>query len=85
MTKETFRFRYDLEAQRFVLIGADIETFDRMTGEGSTESTNFLTGTKLITKTKLSEQAGKKTLSNVKQSVSREKRFIEDVVRGYDQ
>ena len=85
LTKETFRFRYDPDIQRFVLIGTDVETHDRLTGDGSTESTNFLTGVKLITKTKLTEQAGKKTLSNVKQQVSRDKKFIEDVVRGYDQ
>lgn len=85
LTKETFRFRYNPDIQRFVLIGTDVETHDRLTGDGSTESTNFLTGVKLITKTKLTEQAGKKTLSNVKQQVSRDKKFIEDVVRGYDQ
>jgi len=84
LTNETFRFRYDPEIRRFVLIGADVETFDRVTGAGVKESTNFLTGVKLTTKTKLNQQTEKNvTVSNTQQRVSRDKKFIEDVVRSY--
>lgn len=81
-TNETFRFRYDPEVQRFVIIGEDVETFDRLTGDGVKESTNFLTGVKLITKTRLNQKTDKiVTVSNTQQRVSRDKKFIEDVVR----
>ena len=81
-TNETFRFRYDSEVQRFVIIGADVETFDRITGDGIKKSTNFLTGVKLITKTKLNQKTDKiVTVSNTQQRVSRDKKFIEDVAR----
>ena len=85
LTNETFRFRYDSDLRRFVLIGADIEVTDRLTAETTMKSTNFLTGVMLITKTKLNEKTEKNvTVSKVRQSVSRDKKFIEDVVRGYN-
>lgn len=85
ITEETFRFRYDSGVQRFVLIGVDVKTFDRLTGEGVTESSNFLTGIKLVTKTKLNQKTDKQvTVSNVQQRISRDKKFIEDVANGYN-
>lgn len=85
VTEETFRFRYDPESRRFVLIGVDVKTFDRVTGAGVTESSNFLTGVKLVTKTKLNQKTEKQaTVSNVQQRISRDKKFIEDVANGYN-
>jgi hypothetical protein len=85
LTEELFRFRYDPEPKRFVLIGADVKTFDRATGEGVTESTNFLTSVKLVTKTKLNQKTDKTvTTSNAQQRVNRGKKFIEDVANGYN-
>lgn len=85
LTNEVFRFRYEPESKRFALIGADVKTFDRMTGEGLTESANFLTGVKIITKTKLDAKTDKSaTVSNTQQRVSRDKKFIEDVANGYN-
>lgn len=85
LTEELFRFRYDPESKRFILIGADVKTFDRATGEGVTESSNFLTGVKLVTKTRLNQKTDKATtVSKVQQRVSRDKKFIEDVANGYN-
>jgi hypothetical protein len=84
LTEELFRFRYDPEAKRFVLIGADVKTFDRATGSGVTESTNYLTGVKLVTRTKLNQKTDKTVItSNAQQRVNRGKKFIEDVANGY--
>src|SRR5437868_1614773 len=40
----TFRFRYDPDSQRFMLIGFDYTERDRANGKGASESTNYLTG-----------------------------------------
>lgn len=83
LTEEIFRFRYELESRRFALIGTDVKGFDRMTGEGIIESTNYLTGSKLITKTKLDAHTEKVTItSNAKQRVQQSKKFIEDMSAG---
>ena len=80
VTQETYRFRYEAESKRFLWIGVDLRSYDRMTGETQTESTNLLTGVKLTTKTKANEKTGNDvTLSNKSQRVSRTKKYIEDV------
>jgi len=69
LTNTTYRFRYDRETQRFILIGFDFADTDRLTGKDVSESTNYLTGVRRVTR-------GKATTSS---SIPREKIFIEDV------
>jgi len=81
LTQETYRFRYEAESGRFLWIGADLRGYDRMTGEAQSESTNFLTGVKLTTRTRTNEKTGKDTVvANQSQRVSRAKKYLEDVV-----
>ena len=45
--KTKLNFRYDSRSKRVVLIGEDIERFDRATGSRLHKSSNLLTGIKL--------------------------------------
>lgn len=84
LSKETFRFRYEQETKRFALIGVDVKSHDRLTGENVDLSINFLTGFKLVTKTRISEQTGNQVRTlNKGQRVARSKKYIEDVIAGY--
>ncbi len=69
LTNTTYRFRYDAETQRFILIGFDFADADRLTGKDVSESTNYLTGVRRVTR-------GKATTSS---TIPRKKVFIEDV------
>ena len=69
LTNTTYRFRYDPEAQRFILIGFDFADTDRLTGKEVSESTNYLTGVRRVTR-------GKAITSS---TISPKKIFIEDV------
>ena len=44
------RFRYDPATKKFLMIGQDVNNFDRMTGESEVVSTNYLTGKQVIEK-----------------------------------
>lgn len=48
VTQHTFRFRYDPARARFLLIGFDSTARDRLDASTTEESTNFLTGRKVI-------------------------------------
>ncbi|HYP53380.1 MAG TPA: hypothetical protein VEQ42_07560, partial [Pyrinomonadaceae bacterium] len=48
VVEQTFRFRYDPAAKKFALIGYDEIDRDRATGEHVEESTNYLTGVKIV-------------------------------------
>ena len=69
LTNTTYRFRYDADTQRFILIGFDFADADRLTGKDVSESTNYLTGVRRVTR-------GKATTSS---TIPRKKIFIEDV------
>jgi hypothetical protein len=85
LTEETFRFRYEPETKRFAFIGVDVKTFDRMSGRGVTESSNFLIGLKITMKTRLDPQTDKTVnVSNTRQRILQDKKFIEDVTSGYN-
>jgi hypothetical protein len=78
--ESTFRFRYDITAKRFVLIGLDINDRDRLTGVSVAKSSNFLTGVQIIKRLRVSERkGGDVTESTVKKRVPRQKVFIEQV------
>ena len=72
-TDTAYRFRYDPETQRFVLIGFDYVGSDRMTAGKITESTNYLTGVR-----KVSRDNGKRTLTSSTQ-IPKKKIFLDDV------
>ena len=69
LTSTIFRFRYDADTQRFILIGFDFSDADRLTGKDVSESTNYLTGVRRVTR-------GKATTTS---TIPRKKIFIEDV------
>ena len=86
VTQETLRFRYDPEAKRFVFIGVDVKSYDRLTGESLMESSNFLTSVKLTTKSKVNPKTDKEVaVSNTRRRVSFKKKFIEDVAAPYSE
>src|ERR1044072_8195736 len=47
------RFRYDTRLKRFVLIGEDVVNADRLMGQRTSVSSNFLTGVKITSTTRL--------------------------------
>ena len=52
LTNTTYRFRYDRDTQRFILIGFDFADSDRLTGKNVSESTNYLTGVRRVSRGK---------------------------------
>lgn len=73
VTETTFRFRYDEQPEKFILIGFDYATRDRATGSVWTESTNYLTGKRITTTGK-----GKKNTTKTTQ-VAKTRSSIEEV------
>ncbi len=77
LTEETLRFRYDAAEGRFVFIGMDRLVHDRLTGLATIESSNYLTGVKVVMKERPSGKgtsaAGKRT------QIFAKKRYIEEV------
>jgi hypothetical protein len=72
VTDTTYRFRYEPESKKFGLIGFDINSNDRLTGELVTESTNYLTGVRVVTRGKGNR------ITPSRKSVPKEKIYIED-------
>jgi hypothetical protein len=80
MTETTHRFRFDLAVNRFLLIGYDQVYYDRLSGERSDESTNYLTGVRITQKTTYNTKLDKAVIGTpVRKQVSTKKRLIEDV------
>ena len=77
-TDLTQRFRHDLATNRYVLIGEDVESYDRAEGGGTSQSTNYLTGVR-VTKTSKPLEGGREATSSKTTRVPRTTRFIEDV------
>jgi hypothetical protein len=73
LTNTTYRFRYDAETRRFVLIGFEYADADRMTAQVVSESTNYLTGVRKVARDK-----GEKTLHS-RTHISRKKIFLDEV------
>lgn len=69
----TFRFRYDAGAQRFILIGFDYSTVDRLTTNTVSESINYLTGARVVVRGKGARDTTSRT------TVPKKKVFLEDV------
>jgi hypothetical protein len=74
------RFRYDSRSRRLVLIGEDIEHFDRATGARLRESSNLLAGIKLTEAERYDEKLDRLIkVDTKKQHIPKIKRFIEDI------
>lgn len=79
-THTLLRFRYDAKEGRFVLIGQDVDNKDRLSGEGTGESTNLLTGQKITEKRQYDPKQDKDVvLSSKKEKAAVKKRYLEDV------
>jgi hypothetical protein len=79
-TDLTQRFRYDAGVRRFVLIGEDVENYDRLEGGGSSVSTNYVTGLRVEKRTRATREGHDPVLvSNKTTHVKFVRRFIEDV------
>ncbi len=73
LTNTYYRFRHDPNTQRFVLIGFDYADADRLTAQVVSESTNYLTGVR-----KVSRDKGKRTLTSSTQ-IPKKKIFLDDL------
>ena len=73
VTNTTYRFRYIPESQKFALIGFDFSDSDRVTGGVVSESTNYLTGTRVVSRSK-----GKRDV-NTRTVIPRKPIYIEQV------
>lgn len=76
VTNLTYRFRFDAATQRFVLIGFDLATADRLTATVVTESTNYLTGVRRVLRGKGAKDVTRRT------TIPKKKVFLEDVNSG---
>lgn len=52
LTNTTYRFRYDTASREVILIGFDYADADRATAQVIAESTNYLTGVRIVTRSK---------------------------------
>jgi hypothetical protein len=74
------RFRYDAASGRFVLIGEEVENYDRAEGNSETISTNFVTGLRISKKLRVKKSGSDPVVvSNRTTRVQKSRRFIEDV------
>ncbi len=74
------RFRYDVPSQKFLLIGRDITSTDRLVGNSEIVSTNFLTGKQVIERRKYNQKTDKEiVLSKQTKIVPKARKTIEQV------
>ncbi|HEX8286169.1 MAG TPA: hypothetical protein VF588_22605 [Pyrinomonadaceae bacterium] len=74
----TLRFRHDAASGRFQLIGEELSEYDRLEANGTSTSTNYLTGVRVF-KTSRTLRGGRESTSTKTTRVPRASRFIEDV------
>ena len=74
------RIRYDGKTGRFLLIGEDINEYDRATGKSVVTSINYLAGQQVIEKKQFNQKLDKYvTLKKESKEFDRKQIFIEDV------
>ncbi|MGQ0761440.1 MAG: hypothetical protein ACT4OT_05415 [Acidobacteriota bacterium] len=73
LTNTTYKFRFEPATQRFRLIGFELADADRLTAQVVSESSNYLTNSRVITRSK-----GNRDLKT-KSRLSRHKFYLEDV------
>lgn len=79
VVERTFRFRYDAASRKFILIGFDMTDSDRANGEVTQESTNFLTGKKIITNITPAARGGREMTKTTNQTVAKTRQTIEQI------
>lgn len=80
VVEQTFRFRYEAKLDKFLLIGVDLADRDRSTGALVEESTNFVTGQKVVTTARFDERLQKYlTKSSSRSRVAARRISIEDI------
>jgi hypothetical protein len=80
VVEQTFRFKYDSRTDKFWLIGVDLADRDRATGARAEQSTNFLTGRKIVTQSQFDERLQKYVKKSATEStVSKDRIAIEQV------
>lgn len=70
----TFRFRFDAASGKFLLIGFDYQSNDRLNGNTVSESTNYVTGARITT-----QISGKGKTTKTRSQVSKTKTYIDQV------
>ncbi|MBD1843141.1 hypothetical protein H6F89_06930 [Cyanobacteria bacterium FACHB-63] len=79
-TQTLHRFWIDKASKRLVLIGQDVRQFDRLTGDATRESSNFLTGQKITEKYRANNQrTGTELVSRQRSTIARKTPAIETV------
>jgi hypothetical protein len=79
-TDLTQRFRYDAASGRFLIIGEDVETYDRLEGGGTSESNNYLTGVRVTKKTRAGGDGREPVVVSTRTERNRTvRRYIEDI------
>ena len=73
LTNTTYKFRFDPATRRFILIGFDLADADRLTATVVTESNNYLTNSRVITRSKGNRDVKTRT------ALSKKKIYLEDV------
>ncbi|MFY9619990.1 MAG: hypothetical protein WAQ99_09270 [Pyrinomonadaceae bacterium] len=73
LTNTTYKFRFEPATQRFRLIGFELADADRLTAQVVSESSNYLTNSRVITRSK-----GDRDIKT-KSGLSRTKFYLEDV------
>lgn len=73
LTNTTYKFRFEPATQRFLLIGFDLADADRLTAQVVSESNNYLTNSRVITRSK-----GNRDIKT-KSALSKKKFYLEDV------
>jgi hypothetical protein len=72
LTNTTYRFRYESDTGKFALIGFDLVDADRLTATVVSESTNYRTGVRIVTRDK-----GKSR--NSRTAIAKKKFYLDDV------
>jgi len=76
----TWRFRREPSTGRFLLIGEDVETYDRAAGGGDSTSTNYLTGVRVVRQTRVPKGRDEVVVTSTHRTRVRPvRRFLEDV------
>ena len=73
LTNTTYKFRFEPATQRFMLIGFDLADADRLTAQVVSESSNYLTNSRVITRSKGNRDV------KTKSALSKKKFYLEDV------